>query len=102
MDIKENFLKKLQPSGWDKVLKGFIDSPDFHWLILQLQDLHAKGQLTPSVSQVFNAFYECPYNDLKVVILGQDLEMCNLFCTLYYKHIGYGTKNSTHEELQYT
>jgi len=38
-----------------------------------MSKLSQKGDvLTPNIKQVFKLFYECPYNDLKVVLIGQD------------------------------
>lgn len=72
-EIRNKLLLKLQPSGWDKVLKSFIDSSDFEKLILQLVRLTRDGKrFTPPLKQLFRAFEECPYNELKVVIVGQD------------------------------
>lgn len=43
-----------------KVLKGFIDSE------------YKNATCFPSKNQIFNAFNSCAFNDLKVVIIGQD------------------------------
>jgi len=70
--IRIQFKEKLKPSGWDRVLNDFIDSSNFEILMTTLYKLHADGKITPGIKQVFRAFYECPYKDLAVVIIGQD------------------------------
>lgn len=72
MDQQTRFLTKLQPSGWDRVLEGFVMSPHFAELMDALKKANDTTGITPQVSQIFRAFYECPYEDLKVIIIGQD------------------------------
>lgn len=75
MDIEKlrtNFLIKLQPSGWDRVLKEFVDSERFDVLLTALFEKNNLEGITPGLSQIFNAFYECPYKNLSVVMVGQD------------------------------
>lgn len=64
--------KKLSDSGWTRVLRDFIDSDEFYMLLTNLSRENSKTGITPTLKQVFNAFYECPYEDLKVVMIGQD------------------------------
>jgi uracil-DNA glycosylase len=72
-EIRTKVLLKLEPSGWKPVLKSFIESSDFEMLILQLVRQTKDGKrFTPSLKEVFRAFEECPYKELKVVIVGQD------------------------------
>lgn len=72
-DIKQKLFEKLEPSGWGRVLKSFIFSGDFDNIIKELAKQSNDGKrFTPPLKDVFRAFIECPYNDLKVVIIGQD------------------------------
>jgi len=72
-ELKEKFMLKLEPSGWDRVLKGFIYSKDFDDVITSLVKQTKDGKrFTPTLKNVFRAFEECPYSELKVVIVGQD------------------------------
>lgn len=60
-------------SGWDLILNAFIDSPSFDGIFVFLEAAVNHGlRFTPPFKDVFNAFKECSYNDLKVVIVGQD------------------------------
>jgi uracil-DNA glycosylase len=64
---------KLKHNGWDKVLKSFIFSSEFDDIIIKLKTLtEADKRFTPPLKQVFRAFEECPYDQLQVVIVGQD------------------------------
>ena len=72
-EIKEKLVDRLRPSGWADKLKGFILSSDFDKIIGDLYTLSRKGKkFTPVLKQVFRAFEECPWNDLQVVMIGQD------------------------------
>lgn len=72
-NIKQKLFEKLEPSGWGRVLKSFIFSGDFDNIILQLAQLASDGKrFTPPLKDIFRAFEECPYDELKVVIVGQD------------------------------
>lgn len=72
-EIRTKILLKLEPSGWNKVLKSFIESSDFENLILELVKFTNDGKrFTPPLKSIFRAFEECPYNELKIVMIGQD------------------------------
>ena len=60
-------------SGWDSILNPFIDSSSFENVFVYLEAAVNHGlRFTPPFKDVFNAFKECSYDDLKVVIVGQD------------------------------
>jgi uracil-DNA glycosylase len=72
-EIKLKLYEKLKPSGWGDKLKTFIMSEDFDKILKQLlKEAKANNRFTPPLKQVFRAFEECPYKDLKVIMLGQD------------------------------
>lgn len=72
-EIKQKIYAKLEPSGWATKLRMFIFSSDFDNILLELIKQAREGQrFTPVLKQVFRAFEECPLNELKVVIIGQD------------------------------
>jgi uracil-DNA glycosylase len=78
MDININNLKNklklnVKTSNWDQILDPFIDSKAFNHVIDSLISLVDGGRrFTPPFKDIFNAFKECDYNNLKVVIVGQD------------------------------
>lgn len=60
-------------SGWDSILNPFVDSPSFDSIFNFLEKAVTNGlRFTPPFKDVFNAFKECSYDNLKVVIVGQD------------------------------
>jgi uracil-DNA glycosylase len=72
-EIKQKMFDKLEPSGWSKVFKSFIFSSEFDDIITKLWKLSQEDKrFSPPLKQVFRAFEECPYNQLKVVFIGQD------------------------------
>lgn len=77
--LQEQLIKKLKPSGWADKLSTFIRSEEFTKILIRLHDLKEEGKrFTPPLKEVFRAFEQCPYKDLKVVIIGQDV----------YPHLG--------------
>jgi len=72
-DIQSKLYEKLKPSGWADKLKGFLLSEDFYKILEDLlKEAQDNKRFTPPLKQVFRAFEECPYNELMVVIIGQD------------------------------
>lgn len=72
-EIKDKLIDKLRPSGWADMLKAFILSDDFDKIITDLVAQVDDGKrFTPQLKYVFTAFEECNWEDLKVVVLGQD------------------------------
>ena len=64
---------KLESSGWSRVFKSFIFSSEFTEILNKLYQLSVTDKrFTPTLKQVFRAFEECPYDDLKVIFIGQD------------------------------
>lgn len=71
--VKLKIYEKLKPSGWGDKLKTFIMSDDFSTILKYLlKDAREGKRFTPQLKQVFRAFEECPYDKLKVVMMGQD------------------------------
>jgi uracil-DNA glycosylase len=71
--FKQKIFDKLEPSGWGSVFKSYIFSSDFEELLTRLYKMSSSGErFTPGLKDVFRAFEECPYDELKVVIVGQD------------------------------
>ena len=62
-----------ETSEWSTILNPFVDSPSFDNVFNFLESAVSNGQrFTPPFKDVFNAFKECTYDNLKVVIVGQD------------------------------
>ena len=72
-EIKQKLFNKFAINGWDNVFRSFVFSSDFDDIITKLWDLsNDNKKFTPPLKQVFRAFEECPYDNLQVVIIGQD------------------------------
>ena len=71
--LRDNLNNKLKDSGWDRMLSPYVNGLSFDHIINTLvQNVENGKRFTPKFKDVFNGFYECPYKDLKVVIVGQD------------------------------
>ena len=72
-NLRDNINNKLSDSNWERVLSPYINGLNFDYIVNSLADGVKKGRrFTPKFKDTFNAFIECPYDDLKVVIVGQD------------------------------
>lgn len=72
-EIKQKLYEKLKASGWGDKLKTFVLSSDFDKIIQKLEeDVNDGKRFVPQLKYLFNAFQKCPYDKLKVVIVGQD------------------------------
>lgn len=59
-------------SSWKSQLGGEFTKPYFQTLANFVETEYQTQTVYPSESDVFNAFNFCPFNEVKVVILGQD------------------------------
>lgn len=59
-------------SEWQVVLSDEIEKPYFKDLLLSLEDECKKHICYPPLNLIFSAFNHCSFNDVKVVIIGQD------------------------------
>jgi uracil-DNA glycosylase len=72
-EIQQKLYEKLKPSGWADKLKGFILSDEFYKILLTLYgDVNNGNRFTPGLKNLFRAFEECPYNELKLIILNAE------------------------------
>lgn len=58
--------------SWRKVLQEEFDKPYFEQLVAFVKNEYKTHTVYPPASLIFNAFDSCPFDDVKVVILGQD------------------------------
>jgi len=71
--LRETLNDKLVDSGWEPLLSPYVNGLNFDYVVNELVKQVAEGRrFTPKFKNIFNAFYECPREDLKVVIVGQD------------------------------
>lgn len=62
---------KIEPS-WHELLREEFDKPYFDQLISFVRDEYTHQVIYPPAAKIFRAFNECPFDRLKVVIIGQD------------------------------
>lgn len=62
---------KIEES-WKKQLKDEFDKPYFIKLTEFVKEEYATRTIYPPAKLIFNAFEQCPFDKVKVVILGQD------------------------------
>lgn len=59
-------------SSWKNVLQPEFDKPYFEQLTNYVRSEYNSKRIFPPAKLIFNAFDQCPYDDVKVVIIGQD------------------------------
>lgn len=57
---------------WKIILQNEFDKPYFEQLTRFVKEEYAAGEVFPSGKNIFRAFDKCPFESLKVVIIGQD------------------------------
>lgn len=62
---------KIEES-WKSVLRDEFYKPYFNQLTRFIKEEYAKQEIFPKGKEIFNAFAQCPFDKVKVVILGQD------------------------------
>jgi len=58
--------------SWKQHLQGEFEKPYFHQLTESVRREYAAGTCYPPGKWIFNAFNLCPFDEVKVVIIGQD------------------------------
>lgn len=61
----------IEPS-WESALEKVFQQDYFKDLASFVRDEYSNGKVFPPGKEIFNAFWHCPINKVKVVILGQD------------------------------
>ena len=86
--IIQTIYKKLEEKEWS-ILKTFILSEDFDSIIDKLIiEVNDENRFTPPFKTMFNSFLQCPYDKLKVVILGEFPFRNHVVCDgLAYSHV---------------
>lgn len=68
-------MEKIEPNieeSWRKIMKEEFNKPYFHDLKTFLIEEKKKYKIFPPGQEIFNAFDSSPFEDIKVIILGQD------------------------------
>ena len=64
--------KDMLPAGWRRVLQDALANPAFTRLQAYVEQERRKHTVYPSEEDLFSAFRLTPYEDVKVLVLGQD------------------------------
>lgn len=59
-------------NSWQEKLKYEFEKPYFKTLVLQVEEEYNTNSCFPPKELIFNAFNSCAFEDVKVVIIGQD------------------------------
>lgn len=59
-------------SSWQSHLSDEFNKPYFQNLIAFVKEEYSKSRCFPKGSQIFSAFDFCPFDEVKVVVIGQD------------------------------
>lgn len=59
-------------SSWKEALSDEFDKPYFTSLVESVKNAYAKEVVYPAAQNIFRAFDLCPFDQVKVVIIGQD------------------------------
>jgi len=59
-------------NDWDEILKEEFEKDYFVQLVERIQKEYQEKTIFPKQTEIFNAFRNTPYQDVRVVILGQD------------------------------
>ncbi|WP_111707479.1 uracil-DNA glycosylase [Lutibacter citreus] len=59
-------------NSWQELLKNEFEKPYFEKLTEFVKEEYFKNTCYPPANKIFEAFNLCPFEDLKVVIIGQD------------------------------
>jgi uracil-DNA glycosylase len=69
---KHNTMDVKIEESWKSVLHDEFDKPYFAELIRFVKSEYREQQIFPPGNLIFNAFDLCPFNNIRVVIIGQD------------------------------
>jgi uracil-DNA glycosylase len=62
---------KIEPGWYSRLIEEF-DKPYFKLLTIKVREAYQTQDIWPQEKDIFNAFEKCPFDQVKVVILGQD------------------------------
>ncbi len=68
----KNYSMFINNSSWQTILSSEIEKPYFIDLMQQIDSEYDNYTCFPPKELIFNAFEKCSFDDLKVVIIGQD------------------------------
>ncbi len=71
--VQSYLYNRFNDNTWQNKLRMFILSSEFRSILESLvSEVENDRRFTPQVKDVFNGIIQCPYEDLKLVVIGQD------------------------------
>lgn len=72
-EVKEKLYSKLSGSGWDSKLRSYLLGTEMDTVLeILLSEAQDGKRFTPPVKYFFNALEKCPFENTRVVFIGQD------------------------------
>lgn len=71
--MTDEIIKTLVGESWGRRLKSTLNSPEFEALGRFITEERMNGEVYPKKELVFRAFKETPFDDIKVIVVGQDV-----------------------------
>jgi uracil-DNA glycosylase len=72
-EVKSKLVSKLEGTGWDKMLRTYFLGEDLDKILkILLRESQDSKRFTPQVKYIFAALEKCHFDDVRVVIIGQD------------------------------
>ena len=69
-NLREKLIESIKPSGWEPALSPFINGLSFDMIMNNLVSLvEANRRFTPKFKDIMNAFIECPYDNVNVIVI---------------------------------
>lgn len=65
-------LEQLLNESWRNELHDFFELSTWEWTCKKVEQSYAQPFCFPPIEQIFQAFYETPFEKVRVVIIGQD------------------------------
>ena len=72
MKLSKEFWVNQLGEGWTSKLRGILRDPYMEKLMKYIQIDYALNTVYPEKKNLFRAFKACPFEKVKIVILGQD------------------------------
>jgi uracil-DNA glycosylase len=72
-EVKSKLVSKLENTGWDELMRTYFLGSDLDFILNSLlRESQDSKRFTPQIKYIFAAMEKCHFNDVKVVIIGQD------------------------------
>jgi len=78
-DIEKKLYNKITKTNWEIVLDPWFNTRELHNILSYLYDEYKKGiMFEPFVNDIFKSFEQCNYNDLKCILILDDINISSI------------------------